>query len=176
MAGICYNAKRDPASNKRRASKCKDDGHLATMRFASATFHIEGISRITSHQMVRHKFLDFLQRSQRYCSEKDIDFIQPDKLAEMPDEVRAAWGRTEAMARHTYELAIQHGMKKEDARYILPHSGTTQLVVTGSFQAWYDFLYGKAGRLQKAAQWEIKAVAEEIQRQLHEIAPEIFGE
>jgi len=59
---------------------------------------------------------------------------------------------------------------------VLPLAVTTEFNVVGSLQAWHDFLYGNAGRLQKAAQGEIRAVAQEIERQLAEACPELFGE
>ena len=83
-AGICYNSSMDSGACIKRAISCKDKGHLATLRFAHATFHVSGISRSCSHQFVRSKHLDFLQRSQRYCSEKDTDFVIPKFLIDSP--------------------------------------------------------------------------------------------
>ena len=62
-------------------------------------------------------------------------------------------------------------MKKEDARLILPQCVTTELIVVGNFQAWLDFINL---RDTKEAQWEIRAVAQEIKAQLSSIAPNIF--
>ena len=59
MAGICYDAIDQPERNVKRAAKCAQDGHLATLRFAHAVFNISGISRVCSHQFVRSKHLDF---------------------------------------------------------------------------------------------------------------------
>lgn len=58
------------------------------------------------------------------------------------------------------------------ARYFLPQGSTTRMYVTGNFQAWADFL---KNRLDKAAQWEIREVAQEIQRRLARVAPNVFG-
>ena len=76
-AGICYNSSQEPKACVKRAVACKDKGHLATLRFASATFLVKGISRICSHQMVRSAHLSFLQRSQRYCEEDVPRFVYP---------------------------------------------------------------------------------------------------
>ena len=38
MAGICYDAIDDPKRNIARATKCAQDGHLATLRFAELGF------------------------------------------------------------------------------------------------------------------------------------------
>ena len=125
-AGICYNSSMDSGSCIKRAISCKDKGHLATLRFAHATFHISGISRSCSHQFVRSKHLDFLQRSQRYCSEKDTDFVHPTSMENNLD--------VETLYEHAlglYQELIKKGVKKEDARFVLPEATTSELIVTG---------------------------------------------
>ena len=153
-AGICYNSSLEPNACIKRAVSCKDKGHLATLRFAHATFHVSGISRACSHQFVRSKHLDFLQRSQRYCSEKDTDFIYPTSMENNLD--------VETLYEHAlglYQELIKKGVKKEDARFVLPEATTTELIVTGNFQAWLDFIELRA---DKHAQWEIREVARTI--------------
>ena len=41
-------------------------GHESVLEHISFTFGIENISRITSHQLVRHRIASFSQKSQRY--------------------------------------------------------------------------------------------------------------
>jgi thymidylate synthase (FAD) len=170
LAGICYGktGEQSPEQCIKRAEHCVTKGHLSTLRFAHATFLIEGISRICSHQFVRSKHLDFLQRSQRYCNEEETNVIIPESISKydlvlghMSDSIKI------------YENLILNGVKKEDARFILPQGTTTELLVVGNFQAWYDFIKLRSG---KEAQWEIRAVAHEINRQLHGIAPNVFVE
>jgi thymidylate synthase (FAD) len=163
-AGICYNSSPEPSACVKRAIACKDKGHLATLRFAFATFHVSGISRSCSHQFVRSKHLDFLQRSQRYCSEKDTSFVHPSQHP----EYEAAY--TAAML--SYEKLLAAGVRKEDARFVLPEATTTELVVTGNFQAWLDFINL---RMDKHAQWEIRIVAREINNILATHAPGLFN-
>lgn len=170
-AAECYAAKTDRESCIRRALHCKDVGHLAVMRFGYATFHISGISRICSHQIVRLAHAGILQRSQRYVAETAVYFIQPPALDAMPDEIRLRWAKLEQDSRDVYCDALAAGMKKEDARYALLHSAETSLSMCLNFQAWQDFL---RNRTSKAAQWEIRDVAREIQRLLSGIAPGLF--
>lgn len=154
-AGICYNSKRDTDSNTRRAAGCLDKGHLATLRFAHATFHVSGISRVCSHQFVRSKHLDFLQRSQRYCKETEADFVYPFLTKEQSFDVHKHYQFCLSM----YNRLISEGVKKEDARFMLPEATTTEFIVTGNFQAWLDFIKLRADTY---AQWEIRQVAKEI--------------
>tara|TARA_R110000868_G_scaffold365481_1_gene628365 strand:- start:1833 stop:2162 length:330 start_codon:yes stop_codon:yes gene_type:complete len=109
-----------------------------------------------------------LQRSQRYCNDSDAQFITPESLADNREYSNAI-----EYAVYTYNELVAAGIKKEDARMVLPASTTTELVVTGNFQAWLDFINL---RNTKEAQWEIRALAQEIKSRLEEIAPNIFGE
>lgn len=165
-AGICYDSKRERGPNIKRAISCKDKGHLATLRFAHATFHITGISRICSHQFVRSKHLDFLQRSQRYCEEDVPKFVYPGTTS---DTHISSLYQT---AYRVYQDLLEAGVKKEDARFVLPEGTQTELIVTGNFQAWLDFIRLRA---DKHAQWEIRAVAKEINNQLAYHADGLFN-
>lgn len=167
-AGICYNSNLEKDTCVKRAISCKDKGHLATLRFAHATFHVSGISRTCSHQFVRSKHLDFLQRSQRYCNETETDFVVPPVSPDMAAIITASY----QTALVQYKALLSSGVKKEDARFVLPNGGTTELIVTGNFQAWLDFIKLRA---DKHAQWEIREVAKIINNKLSEHAPGLFN-
>ena len=171
-AGICYDSNVD--NPKQLVRRLKADGHLATFRFGYVTFRVSDFSRSCSMQMLRHKFLEYLQRSQRYVKEFQFEYVTPHSISE---NSAADYAYRDLMERiqETYDDLIQMGIKAEDARYVLPNSCYTKMNVIGSVQAWWDFLYGDAGRLQKAAQWEIREVAQEIEKHLNILAPNIFG-
>ncbi len=168
MAGICYDANLNPESNVKRAAKCAREGHLATLRFAHAVFNISGISRVCSHQMVRSKHLDFLQRSQRYCKELQASVVEPVGMNAQQEAIyySAILSSTEA-----YEELLKSGMRKEDARFVLPEATHTELNVVGNLQAWLDFI---KLRYDPHAQWEIREVAKQINNLLHKECPNIF--
>jgi thymidylate synthase (FAD) len=174
LAGICYGktGEQSPEQCIKRAYHCVTKGHLSTLRFAHATFLVKDISRICSHQFVRSKHLDFLQRSQRYCNEEETNVLIPESLKKY-DECNYGISDFIYNAQILYENLIKDGIKKEDARFILPQGTTTELLVVGNFQAWYDFIKLRSG---KEVQWEIREVAHEINRQLHGIAPNVFVE
>jgi thymidylate synthase (FAD) len=110
-----------------------------------------------------------LQRSQRYCNEFESDTVEP-KFDDIYQQ--NIFEESVNLAFENYDLLLDAGMKKEDARMILPQCTTTELIVVGNFQAWIDFINL---RETKEAQWEIRAVATEIREQLATIAPNIFG-
>jgi len=170
-SAICYDARTDLDSNIRRAKHCKDKGHLTTLRFAYASFAIEEISRVCSHQLVRIAHAGILQESQRYVEQSDVKFVYPAAVAEIGGDFWARWMKLHDDAKELYAEAIRLGMKKQDARYCLPQSCHTKVNLCLNFQGWTDFL---KNRTSKTAQDEIREVAFEIQRQLQLIAPEIF--
>ena len=173
MAGICYDSDRGDEASERRAIKCRDSGHLATLRFAFATFNVSGISRVCSHQLVRMAHAGILQRSQRYVKESAVDFVDPPAVATLPYNEQLEWAEIQDRAETLYLKLVDHKlMKKEDARYILPQGCSTEINFCLNFQGWRDFLKNRA---TTHAQWEARNVAVEIKRQLAEIAPGIFG-
>ena len=167
-ASICYDSSTDSGACVKRAAACVNKGHLATLRFAHATFKVTGISRACSHQFVRSKHLDFLQRSQRYCNEEEVDFICPTSLLDIP-EVNIHYNKCLSL----YEKLLSLGVKKEDARFVLPEATCTELIVTGNVQAWIDFIRLRSG---KEVQWEIRNVAIGINNILSKECPNIFKE
>ena len=168
VAAKCYDGKTDAESNKRRATHCKDSGHLAVLRFSYATFEINGISRVCSHQLVRVAHAGILQASARYIKQTNIEYVVPESL---PTELKQEWGAILKSSSDMYQKALDAGMSKGDARYILPQGCTTSLNMTGNFQMWRDLL---KNRTHKAADWEVRQVAIQIQNHLNQIAPEIF--
>lgn len=165
-AGECYNASTDEKACIKRATKCMEDGHLATLRFAHAVFHISGISRVCSHQFVRSKHLDFLQQSQRYVNQKDVGFTYT-----KDDPVNTQLYHHYQQCLHKYNQLIEQGVKKEDARFVLPEATHTSLYVVGNLQAWKDFIKLRA---DKHAQLEIREVAKKINNELNKHCPNLF--
>jgi len=173
MAAICYDSDISERACRNRTKHCKTSGHLATLRFAHATFKIEGISRVCSHQLVRMAHAGILQRSQRYVKESSVEFVDPPALADLDPNLRMRWGFIQDAAEVLYlELVDTKQMKKEDARYILPQGCTTSMNLCLNFQGWRDML---KNRNHDKAQWEVRDLAAEIHRQLCEIAPEVFS-
>lgn len=169
-ASICYDSSQDRGACIKRAAACVSKGHLATLRFAHATFKVKGISRACSHQFVRSKHLDFLQRSQRYCSEQDVEFVIP----KIEDDFLSDLIQVQLYdCKNVYNKLIESGIRKEDARFVLPEATCTELIVTGNLQAWLDFINLRSG---KEVQWEIRNVARAINNILAKECPNIFKE
>jgi thymidylate synthase (FAD) len=148
-------------------------GHLSVLRFGHVVFKVEGISRVCLAQLTRSKHLDYLVRSSRYCDESDAEFIRPPGFDKLNSDTKDSIILFEQEARELYNELRGSGMSKQDARFWLPQAQATELYVAGNYQAWKDFI---ELRNTKHAQKEVRDVAAEIERQLQEIAPIIFGE
>ena len=157
-AGTCYG-KHDVSC--KRLHSCYNAGHMSVFEHASVTFYVEGISRACSHQLVRHRLASFCQESQRYCMvdfTKDDWFVIPPSCIELQNYEESMW-----KCAKMYTNAILAGVKREDARYLLPEATKTAITVTMNCRELFHFL---DMRQQKAAQWEICDLANEIEAQL----------
>ncbi|NOX62279.1 MAG: FAD-dependent thymidylate synthase [Chloroflexi bacterium] len=148
------------------------DGIPEPEKHGSATFLIEGVSRTCSHQIVRHRLASFSQESQRYVSLEKGGWqaVVPPALAanaEAKAVLDEAWDDLQAAYARLREL----GIRKEDARFLLPNAAETKLVMSLHFPGLRHFFWL---RLDKAAQWEIRRVAAEMLRLVYPLAPQVF--
>jgi thymidylate synthase (FAD) len=140
---------------------------------SSATFLFEGISRACTHQLVRHRLASFSQESQRYVelSKGGWNAVVPPSIASNPVAMNVMsefW----MLAEEKYEQLRDLGIRKEDARFLLPNATETRIVVTMNCFAWSHFFWLRA--LDRAAQWEIRAVAQSALSMLYSVLPDRF--
>lgn len=55
-------------------------GHESPLEHIAFTFAIEGVSRVLSHQLVRHRIASHSQQSQRYVKENQFEYIIPERI------------------------------------------------------------------------------------------------
>ena len=147
-------------------------GHGSILEHCCFTFAIEGISRACSHQLVRHRIASYSQQSQRYVDvNKYISYVIPPEI-EKDGNLKTAYGKYINNAMDMYNALVDNGVKKEDARYILPNAMATNIVVTMNARELLHFI---ELRTSPRAQWEIRELAEEMLKQLKEVAPVIFS-
>lgn len=156
-ARTCYNSNDKDDLNK-RADFVKGlikSGHETPLEFASATFEVSGISRVCQNQMVRHRHASFCVLSERYVDVSKMNCVLPSTLL---SEYEGAYDYAE-QAKKIYKFLVSCGIRKEDARLLLPQGMETRLCVNFNFRALRHFL---KLRLDKHAQTEIRSVAIEI--------------
>lgn len=140
------------------------------LRHLSFTFAIEGISRACSHQLVRHRVASFSQQSQRYIPVKRLGehVVTPPTVAE---KGRDRFERFVAEASDAYASLVEAGVPREDARFVLPNAAETSLIMTMDGASLMHF-FGL--RLCSRAQWEVRAMAEEMLKQIRSAEPTLF--
>ena len=171
-ASTCYDSKPKELEPARKMIKAIiKSGHESCVEHASATFVLDGISRVVTHELVRHRIgFSYSQRSQRYVNEHNPSYIIPEEIAGSPkalevfqEAMNAAWA--------AYSKLQAVGMRNEIARYVLPNACTTKITVTANFRAWRNFL---KLRCSKRAQPEIRELAYKLLDELCKIAPSCF--
>ncbi len=168
---VCYRSegRGDPAAFLRARIR---EGHESLIEHASATFEISGISRACSHQLVRHRIASYSQESQRYVDMADPEWVLPPAVAGDP-EARAIWERFADEVKAAYRSLRQRGIRKEDARFVLPNAAATRLVATYNFR---ELRHIFRLRISPHAQWEIRQVAVRMLEAIYPHAPAVFGD
>ncbi len=144
-------------------------GHESVFEHANFTFRVEGISRVTTHQLVRHRLASYTQQSQRYVKLKNVKFVMPEAISN--SEFAEEYEELLARASELYQKMLESGIRKEDARFVLPQSVESKIVITMNARELRHFF---KLRCDKAAQWEIRNLAMEMLRQAYRVAPNLF--
>ena len=189
-------------------------GHESPIEHASFTFAIEGVSRVLTHQLVRHRIASYSQKSQRYVVEGQFEYIVPPQIGNNQFS-RLAFIEAMESSQATYDAIIDellYGMchhylvdnkiysedcqqwepslmfektkeqskkrfsafeKKaiEDARFVLPNACETKIIMTMNARS---LLHLFNERCCDRAQWEIRAMANDMLRLTQEVAPTLF--
>lgn len=202
-ARLCYSAvgvealleAQTPEKNTKFVKMLATMGHESPIEHVSFTFAIEGVSRSLLAQITRHRIASFSVQSQRYVRLDDFQFVIPPEIEAQP-EAKALF--LEAMKQQGEEyLALAASLQEkhkmtlmaegldektatqkaekmanEDARFVLPNACETKMVVTMNARSLKHFF---ALRCCNRAQWEIRALAEEMFRLVYPIAPALFS-
>ncbi len=175
--------------------KLMEMGHESPVEHISFTFAVEGVSRVLTHQLVRHRIASYSQQSQRYVKLEQFEYIIPPSIAEIP-EAKEMYIKTMENDQRTYnelvEILISKHLEKgmgegktekqaskaaqkkaiEDARYIFPNACETKVVLTMNARSLINFF---EHRCCERAQWEIRELATRMLKLVREVAPTIFN-
>lgn len=178
-ARLCYSPigaaeleeRMSDAQVKNLVEKILAMGHYSTLEHASFTFAIEGVSRVLTHQLVRHRIASYSQQSQRYVKEHDFEFIVPPSVAANP-VARERFEKLMEEIRTVYAELTTLGVHQEDARYCLANATETKILVTMNARSLFNFF---ELRCCSRAQWEIRKMAEMMLQEVKKIAPVLFA-
>jgi len=187
---VCWHTELAPDDSgcKRFIDALVKKAHLSVIEHCTASVEISNVSRSCTHQLVRHRIsvqspngetmhdydldLSVSQESMRYVDQDNSEYICPNSIGNNINHhklFRAHMQQSWAL----YHRYRQAGIRKEDARYVLPIAAASRLIFTMNFRSWLHFC---TVRCHPSAQWEIRNVAVEILRLLYKRAPNVFGE
>lgn len=177
-ARLCYSEihaadlKEELSQDKVEAliQKLASMGHLSPFEHASFTFAIDGVSRVLTHQLVRHRIASYSQQSQRYVSAEGFEYITPPSIAEDPQAVAKFSELMDTLKNAYSDLAAI--VPREDARYVLPNACETKIVCTFNARSLYNFF---SHRCCSRAQWEIRDLANKMLEEVKAVAPCLFA-
>ncbi len=170
-------------------------GHESPIEHVSFTFAAEGISRTLTHQLVRHRIASYSQQSQRYVKLEAFEYITPPSIEQIPlakAYYEEAMGRDQetydklvdileeaAFLRLTMEGLSEKQARKaaekaaiEDARYVFPNACETKILFTMNARTLLHFF---SHRCCNRAQWEIRQMADEMLKEVRNVAPLLFN-
>ncbi len=170
-------------------------GHESPVEHVTFTFGIDGVSRSFLAQITRHRIASFSVQSQRYVKQNNFEFIIPPAIAadfelaeiykkSMDDAINTYNILADRLQQKYIPMFLEQGLSEkaayskaekmaiEDARYVLPNAGETKMVVTMNVRSLRNFF---RLRCCNRAQWEIRAVADEMLTLCCEAAPALFN-
>lgn len=167
---------------------CLNHGHVSIFEQASMTVEIE-TSRAISAQILRHRSFCFQEFSQRYAEVQSFETYgarrQDDKnrqnsVDDMSD-VDKTWfevaqAKVHGEAEKLYNEALEMGIAKEQARFLLPMSTTSRLYMTGNVRSWIHYLKTRTGNGTQQEHIEIANMILEIfKEQFPTVYEAVFG-
>lgn len=154
-------------------------GHQSPLEHVNFTFAVEGVSRACTHQLVRHRVASYSQQSQRYVKEKDFDYVIPPSikndvklLALFESFMKECQGKYNEIVEGLKQKNITGEKAYQDARFILPNSAETKIVLTMNSRELMHFF---AVRCCTRSQWEIRYLADEMLKIVREKLPSVFS-
>lgn len=148
---------------------CIKNQHWSPFEHAFLTIEIE-TSRAIAAQILRHRSFTFQEFSQRYAKALDVlyyearqqDVKNRQNSTDTLNEETKKWFQQvqEEIWKMSYQIysdALDKGVAKECARFILPLNTATKIYMTGSARSWIHYIQL---RCDKATQLEHRIIAD----------------
>ena len=146
------------ASAPKLLKYCLNHGHYSVFETVGMTVEIK-TTRAIAAQVLRHRSFTFQEFSQRYAK---VDVTIPPVEARLQDTKNRQnsivtddielhqWFSDEQQKLYEksielYEKALEKGVAKESARFVLPLSTPTTLYMTGNVRSWIFYINLRAG-------------------------------
>jgi len=130
---------------------CINHGHWSVFETPYITIEIN-TSRAISAQILRHRSFTFQEFSQRYAEVADFE-TYPARRQDSKNRQNSiddlslldkrwfsiAQDRVQTLSSFLYQEALDKGIAKEQARFLLPLSSKTKLYMTGNIRSWIHY-------------------------------------
>ncbi len=149
-------------------------GHFSVLEHAVFNFHIWGVSRSLTHELVRHRIASYSQLSQRYVDSSECAFVVPPAIEELKKHDEEAYGlwlthmtlsqslystltdRLSEMYSDVENKTEKRKKARQAARSVLPNATETKIFVTMNGRSLRHYL---SMRASAAADVEIRDLA-----------------
>lgn len=183
IARISNPSNRD-SDNKRLLYYLIKHEHWSPFEHATLTFEVTDVSVAIVTQILRHRSMCFQQYSARYAEVSDYvrikarrqsaqnrqsstDDLDPATVNWFDQVQKSVWEYSYSK----YKEALEKGVAKEVARFLLPQNTGTTLVITGNVRSFIHYLQL---RLKEDTQYEHRMVADGICKIFKELLPTIY--
>lgn len=188
-AGLYADIQAWPIEKKLEELEYMRNTIASSWEFVDYIFHIEGVSRAFTHQLVRHRAgVSFAQQAQRAVDMSGFEFICGDTTGEPDADMLGAEtglfmfhnGQPDQLNRHRfykaamgavnsyYQELLRLGANKQDARGILPTNISTNICFKANLRTLSEM--GQT-RLCVKSQGEFQDVFREIRERVMEVHP-----
>jgi thymidylate synthase (FAD) len=175
--------------NKATAPKllkyCFEHGHWSVFEHVFATLEIK-TTRAIAAQILRHRSFFAQEFSQRYAVAQEIDTNIEARLqdaknrqnsiptddAELKEWFSLAQKQLAEFSSRLYNEALQKGIAKEQARFLLPLSTKTTIYLTGNIRSWIHYVMLRS---KNGTQKEHSEIASAAKNELKKHFPVIFS-
>ena len=114
-----------------------DSGHKSIARHGMASFLITDVSQSTLRQISRHSHINLTVKSTRYCDVSDSKCSKPSTVSESVEYLKD-YKKIMAIYDKWKVYEEEYGIK-DVAKQFLPLCNNTDLVLSGNYQALYEF-------------------------------------
>lgn len=154
---------------------CAKNGHWSIFEMANMVVEIN-TSRGISPQILRHRSFSFQEFSQRYAAVDDSGVVlyaarrqdtknRQNSIDDIPEAVQEEWLVRQQDNWKTcfenYQWALDQGIAKECARFVLPLGCSTKMYMQGTIRSWIHYLQLRTGH---GTQKEHMDIANEIKK------------
>lgn len=168
------NPDNQDSGNPKLLTYCINNGHWSIFEMANMVVEVQ-TSRAISAQILRHRSFSFQEFSQRYAKVQSFE-VYPARRQDLKNRQNSiddvaqqaqAWFENVQKIQHQhtqalYDEALEKGIAKEQARFLLPMSSTTKIYINGTVRSWIHYLRLRCGNGTQKEHRDIADAIKEI--------------